>query len=150
MNIVYNAVSLTDSAIIHEMISHFKNFWTQPGAAQKCIDRINLAVQEQADQVLAHLDDKQTSSFNEVLKDVRKYAEECSVQLRTLSAEDFVFGFHAMPEASVGHLHMHVLPLSEKFRQHSTYVHDVKTIPARAVIEVLEAQGEHSTHCMLF
>ncbi|KAF9064645.1 hypothetical protein BDP27DRAFT_134456 [Rhodocollybia butyracea] len=143
---VYNIVSLTDSAIIHEMISHFKTFWAQPGAAQKCIDRINLAVTEHVDQVLAHLDHEQKSMFNEVVKDVRKYADECSVPLRTLNAEDFVFGFHAMPDSSVGHLHMHVLPLSETFRRFSTDAHDVKTIPARAVIEVLDAETEGDTH----
>ena len=69
---------------------------------------------------------------------------ELEHDLRCLSREfvtldpergDFEFGFHAWPDSSVGHLHMHVFPKRNSLRQFSTREHDWKTIPLKAVLE---------------
>ena len=55
-----------------------------------------------------------------------------------LKVGDFQFGFHAFPDNSVGHLHMHVFPRQSELRKWSTRTHDWKTIPIEAVLEVEE------------
>ena len=139
---VYNAVSLDDTSIIEEMISHFKKFWSTPKAAQKCADRIEISVEAREKEVLISLSDNptKTEEFQAVMKDVRQSSKEFSEMLQKLTAEDFFFGFHAMPDASVGHLHMHVISTPVEMRKYSTDSHDWKTIPAKAVMEVI--QGE--------
>lgn len=143
---VYNIVALQDTEIIEEMIRHFQQFWITPGAIQKCIDRIQLAVNIRKAEIVQELQrntETMTGKMDEldrVMKDVQDYVEICSRKLATLRAEDFIFGFHAAPDASVGHLHMHVLPGPQELRQYSTHAHDWKTIPAKAVVEVIQAE----------
>lgn len=57
---------------------------------------------------------------------------------RLLKAEDFVLGFHVFPENSIGHLHMHVFPHDNYFREHSTKDYDYKTVPLQAILDVEE------------
>jgi hypothetical protein len=82
------------------------------------------------------------NSFNRVMQDVNKTADELARKLREqkLYEEDFFFSFHAAPDASVGHLHMHILLALSEFCKYSTMAHDWKTIPAQAVIEVIDQE----------
>lgn len=60
------------------------------------------------------------------------------VFLQLKAEEDFIFGFHVFPENSIGHLHMHVFPHHDDFREHSTKTYDYKTVPLQAILDVEE------------
>ena len=144
--LVYNVVSLDDTEIIKEMISHFKKFLAQADAVDKFIARTRLAVDLRAEEVIegyktnTETATRRTEEFIAVMQDVNKAADELAERLRKrkLHEEDFFFGFHAAPDASIGHLHMHVLLAPSEFRKYSTAAHDWKTIPTAAVIEVID------------
>jgi hypothetical protein len=144
---VYNIVSLENTDLIQEMISHFCSFWSTPLAAQLSIQRIQHSVDSRAKHVLQVLDDAHPASSPELIKEfnalmiqVQKSTDELAAKLHTLKIEDFVFGFHPAPDASIGHLHMHVLPAPVEFRHFSTDVHDWKTVPTKAVMEVIREE----------
>lgn len=59
--------------------------------------------------------------------------------LQLKAEEDFIFGFHVFPENTIGHLHMHVFPHDNDFREYSTRDYDYKTVPLQAI---LDAEGE--------
>lgn len=63
------------------------------------------------------------------------------LQFERLKEDDFLFGFHCFPENSIGHLHMHVFPHGEQFREFSTKEYDWKTVPLQAVLEVEKEDG---------
>jgi hypothetical protein len=147
---VYNVVSVDDTELIKEMISHFKKFWARADSIEKSIARTRLAVDLRAEEVIngyernAETAAERTREFNGVMQDVNKAADELEKKLRErkLDEEDFFLGFHAAPDASVGHLHMHVLLALSEFREYSTVKHDWKTIPAQAVMEVIDQEKE--------
>ena len=74
--------------------------------------------------------------------DVQRSSDEFAKRMNTLEISDFVFGFHPAPHASIGHLHMHVLAAPVEFCHCSTDAHDWKTVPAKAVVEVLQEEKE--------
>ena len=141
---MYNVVSLNDTAIIKEMMSHFKTFLARADAIDKIIARTRLALNLRADEVFAGYAKNNTSptEFTALMQDVNTTADKFAEMLRerTLREEDFFFGFHAAPDASIGHLHMHTLLAPSEFRRYSTAAHDWKTIPAQAVIEVIDQE----------
>jgi len=145
---VYNIVSLEDTGIIKEMILHFKAFWARADSIDKSIARTRVAVDLRAEEVIAGYEENAETAaqrgekFKRVMQDVNKTADELARKLREqkLYEEDFFLGFHAAPDASVGHLHMHVLLAPSEFRKYSTMAHDWKTIPAQAVIEVIDQE----------
>jgi hypothetical protein len=143
---VYNIVSLENTELIQEMISHFHSFWSTPHAVQLSIERIQHSVDSRTNHVLKALDEAHPPSpelikeFNALMIPVQKSTDELAAKLHTLKIEDFVFGFHPAPDASIGHLHMHVLPAPVEFRQFSTDVHDWKTVPTKAVMEVIHEE----------
>ncbi|TFK55910.1 hypothetical protein OE88DRAFT_677021 [Heliocybe sulcata] len=136
---VYNAVCLEDPIILEEMQSHFSKFWESPGAYEKCMDRLTSATESRASAIRESLrqDQSRLATFDSLMQDVRTFKEECSAKLRQLCLDDFVFGVHPAPHASVGHLHMHVLVAQVAFRRWSTSVHDWKTVPVKAVVEAI-------------
>jgi hypothetical protein len=142
---VYNIVALESTDLIEEMISHFRKFWATPGSIQKAIDRIQLAIDIRAQEVIkvfmknSETAAKRITEFRGIMADVQKSADEFARKLNDLRMEDIIFAFHPAPHASIGHLHMHVLSAPKEFRRYSTGVHDWKTIPAPAVMEVLRA-----------
>lgn len=142
------------------MIDLFFEFWSMPDAARKCISRIDSAVTTRESQIRSSIDSKEfpgdfgtahlKQELNTLVTEVRSSSNTFATRLRALhskpkpSKDDWFFGFHAMPDASVGHLHMHVLPLDlegegeASFRRWSTEKHDWKTVPAQAVVELLQ------------
>ena len=141
---MYNVVSLDDTAIIKEMISHFKTFLATADGIDKIIARTRLALNLRAEDVIAGYaeNNASTTEFTALMQDVNTTADEFAEMLRkrTSPEEDFFFGFHAAPDASIGHLHMHALLAPSEFRRYSTGAHDWKTIPAEAVIEVIDQE----------
>jgi hypothetical protein len=130
------------------MISHFKKFWASPDSIRKSIDRIQLAIDLRAQEVIngfrksPETEAQRTADFIAIMVDVQTSADDFGKKLGSLTIEDFVFAFHPAPDASVGHLHMHVVSAPSEFRRYSTGVHDWKTIPASAVMEVIRAEME--------
>ncbi|KAF5346143.1 hypothetical protein D9758_009986 [Tetrapyrgos nigripes] len=86
-------------------------------------------------------------AFEKVMQDVRGYAESCVAKLKELRVgeEGIVFRFHAGTDASIPHLHMHVLASPVEFRQYSTLVHNRKAIPAEIVMEVIDAERKSAS-----
>ncbi|CAA7264688.1 unnamed protein product [Cyclocybe aegerita] len=143
---VYNAVSLEDPAIIEEMIAHFWQFWESPESRSKISWWLKEAVERRAASVMDTLKSQtSTNEFQSVMKDVLVSTEKFARRLRELRASkddrSFVFGFHPAPEASIGHLHMHIVLAAAEFREFSTRVHDWKTIPAKTVVEVISEEA---------
>lgn len=127
------------------MMAHFRHFWSKPESIDKVTGWLKIAVERRASAVRAslesHAPDKM-DEFDAVMKEVLASSENFAnyLHLQHHSADDkaFLLGFHPAPEASIGHLHMHVILIPPEFRQFSTEVHDWKTVPAQAVIEAIE------------
>lgn len=115
------------------MKSHFIEFW-QSGGKSTALRRTRDSFDEQNQK----LQSNSLDNFRKLLPDLQKDFETFSRQFVELepSDEDFEFGFHAWPDNSVGHLHMHVFPKKAELRHWSTKIHDKKTIPLEAVLEV--------------
>jgi hypothetical protein len=132
-NIVDPDAVANDAALLKEMKQHFIQCWNGDGK-DKIISRVRLAVESQNEKLASK---KETSAQcrqlqSMVWRDFQRLADE----FRTLRADDFVFGFHAYPDNSVGHLHMHVFPVKKSFREFSTRRHDWKTISLECVLKV--------------
>ncbi|KAF9467191.1 hypothetical protein BDZ94DRAFT_1249815 [Collybia nuda] len=140
---VYNIVSVDDTNVIQEMISHFESAWNDGQGAPKFIEAIDEALDRRAKAVLEGYKaepstvDKRTEEFEKIMITVREDAATFAQKLVNVKHSDFVHGFHAAPDASIGHLHMHVILAPSEFRIHSTGEHDWKTIPARAAMAVI-------------
>jgi len=140
---VWNVVGLTDTRVIEEMMQHFSKFWGKPEAVDKVNKRIELAVQEREQEVINQLEKdapEKVNAFREVMESVQDYRRKCAERLPA-HKDAIVFRFHAWPDASIPHLHMHVLTSSEEFRKYSTPIHDFKAIPAEIVLEVIKSEN---------
>ena len=142
---VYNAVALDDTAIIKEMIVHFRDFWNRPESINKVAEWLKIAVERHASAIRASLEfhaPEKIDEFDAVMKEVfassEKFANDLHLQHCPADDKTFLLGFHPAPEASIGYLHMHVILMHPKFRQFSTEVHDWKMVPVQAVIEAIE------------
>lgn len=132
-NVVDPDAVTNDAAVLKEMQEHFINFWNANGK-DKIISRVRLVVANQ-DEKLASKEGNSARYLrlrSSVLNDFQRLSEE----FRTLKADDFVFGFHAYPDNSIGHLHMHVFPARKSLREFSTRRHDPKTISLDCVLKV--------------
>jgi hypothetical protein len=129
------------------MMSHFRKFWSETSSTVK--RAIIFRILEEAHSIRVAEIEKAFKDCPEKLEDF--YKTQSIVKRSTMDltkdllaadpkVSDFFFGFHAMPQASVGHLHMHVVLAPAQFRRYSTYNNDEKTIPAEAVIEVIDAE----------
>lgn len=143
---VYNVVAVDDTSIIQEMISHFRTFWDGGRGAPKFIEVINASLDRREKAVLegykANPDtvDKRTEEFEKVMVTIRRDAAAFAQKLPKVKFTEFLFGFHAAPDASIGHLHMHALLAPSEFRKYSTGAHDWKTIPAQAAMAVIKRE----------
>lgn len=125
------------------MITHFRDFWNHGQNAQKFIEVINAAIDRREKAVLDGYRaepatfEKRQKDFEKVMVNVREDAAGFAQKLSKVNFDDFFFGFHAAPDASIGHLHMHVILAPQEFRTTSTGEHDWKTIPAQAAMAVI-------------
>lgn len=132
-NIVDPDAVANGADLLKEMREHFKTYWNEDGK-EKIISRIRLAVEGQNEKLASK---KGTSDMYLPLKSrIWKDFQRLSEEFRALGADDFVFGFHAYPDNSIGHLHMHVFPIKESLREFSTHRHDWKTISLECVLKV--------------
>ncbi|KIJ36776.1 hypothetical protein M422DRAFT_260867 [Sphaerobolus stellatus SS14] len=144
---VYNAVTLEDTTLIQEMVSSFHEFWRSPESIEIIIRWMKTAVEKRTTILRQSLEIHSPhllDEFEAVMDEVSASTEEFEAELRhchgsVLPNDDLLFfGFHPAPDASIAHLHMHVLLAPARFRKFSTDAHDWKTVPAQAIIEVFE------------
>lgn len=132
-NVVDPDAVTNDADLLKEMREHFKKYWNEDGK-EKIISRIELAVEGQNEKLASK---KETSEeYRHLQTIVWNDFQTLSEEFRALGADDFVFGFHAYPDNSIGHLHMHVFPIKESLRKFSTRRHDKKTISLECVLKV--------------
>ena len=133
-NIVDPEATANDCAVLKEMKSHFTSFWSLPANRVKLL----LSVKDNFDMQNQRLEAKDESEYRATSPPVLEDYHDMAKRFLKLEAEDFTFGFHPHPLHSVGHLHMHVFPKDKVLRSRSSKVHDFKTIPLDAVLEVEE------------
>lgn len=135
LNIVDPDATRDNGAMLKELQKHFVYFW-EHGGADKILARVKDVVESRNDTLAANQDT--LDQFNRLLPKVRETFTEMSDAFKNLKPDDFVYGFHPFPDASVGHLHMHVFPKDKAFRTVSTTRHDWKTIPLKVILEAEE------------
>ncbi|KAK7464354.1 hypothetical protein VKT23_006521 [Stygiomarasmius scandens] len=148
---VWNIVGLEDTEDIEEMMTHFLQFWQTTGAVDKVNKRIERAVHEREQEVINSLekDESKRKGFRDVMESVEDYRKKCAERLHA-DKDAIVFRFHAWPDASIPHLHMHVLTSPEEFRKYSTPAHDCKAIPADIVLEVIKSENNPAMRIYCF
>ena len=122
-------------ALLREMRVHFLRLWNND--RERVIRRVRLGFDQQ-NQKLASKEGT-FELYRSLLPRLEADYEKLVTRFRALNDDDFVFAFHAYPDNSIGHLHMHVFPRDDSLRQFSTKKHDWKTI---SVASVLEAEGK--------
>ena len=133
-NVVDPDAVANNADLLKEMHEHFKTYWNEDGGRERIIGRIRSAVEGQNEKLASK---KGTSTqYLHIESIVWKDFQRLSEEFRALETDDFVFGFHAYPDNSIGHLHMHVFPLKESLREFSTRRHDWKTISLECVLKV--------------
>ena len=118
------------------MKEHFITFWKTEDGSPKLLRRVRSTFDEQNDKLVSQ--DGNAESSKSLLSTLKKDFDTLSKRFLSCEPGDFEFAFHAYPDNSVGHLHMHVFPKNSDLRQFSTKSHDWKTIPIEAVLEVEE------------
>ena len=132
-NIVDPEATANDAAVIKELRHHFRAFWRQ-GGSRRILQRTRFSFDEQNAKLAAKV--SMLESYNKLLPVVEADFRTLSHIFSEIKVDDFEYAFHAFPDASVGHLHMHVFPKKGELRKFSTRQHDWKTIPIEAVLEV--------------
>ena len=133
-NVIDPDATANNASLLKEMQNHFVRFWEKNGhAKEKLIARVRLAFDTQNAKLAGKPDtiDKYNTLLPQIEADFQKFA----VEFEQLKIADFVFAFHAYPDNSIGHLHMHVFPRVESLRKFSSKHHDWKTISLKAVLE---------------
>ena len=126
--------------MLEDMKDHFCHFWKYGAGPKKILLGLEKVI---TDRNAALAKKRETTEL------AKKVALETMTTFRAMSEEyqklepnDFVYAFHPFPDCSVGHLHMHVFPVKDKFRTFSAKRHDWKTIPLNVIVE---AEREHSS-----
>lgn len=141
LNIVDPDATRDSCAMLEELKEHFVKFWSN-GGATKILARVEEVVKSR-NNILGEMKET-TNAYNNLLPKVWATFKGMSESFKTLKPDDFVYAFHPFPDASVGHLHMHVFPKNNAFRTVSTTRHDWKTIPLHVIVEAeqeLAVQG---------
>lgn len=135
-NVVDPEATKDDCRWLKEMKHHFICFWETEHGSPKLIRRTQSAFDDQN----AKLERKKTTLeiFQKLLPTLKKDFDSLAEEFKQLEPKDFQFAFHAWPDNSVGHLHMHVFPKKEVLRRFSAKRHDLKTIPLEAILQVEE------------
>ncbi|KAI4243659.1 MAG: hypothetical protein L6R42_010691, partial [Xanthoria sp. 1 TBL-2021] len=123
--------------VLKELRDHFFKFWSNEINRDAVLARARKALEER-ESALVHKGPRHPQYTQSVSNAVFSDFERMKSVFRLLKAEDFVLGFHVFPENSIGHLHMHVFPHDNYFREHSTKDYDYKTVPLQAILDVEE------------
>lgn len=137
-NIVDPDATVDDAALLKDMQAHFISFWGN-GGTPKLLRHVRTAFHDQNNKLMSN--DK-TDSSRHLIPTLEADFQALSEDFNRLKPTDFEFGFHAFPDNSVGHLHMHVFPKKSYLRRFSARQHDWKTIPLEAVLEVEKENRE--------
>lgn len=136
-NIVDPDAIASDLAPIKKMTIHFATFWNRDGNREKVIAQQGLAVEQQNLKLMkAALKSGKKCDLDACEKIKREgcsTSQELSPKFLSLTSDDFVFVFHPFPYVSVGHLHMHVLPVGAEIRKVSSKIHDRKSVTFEAI-----------------
>ena len=116
------------------MKEHFINFWKTENGPPKLLRRVRSTFDTRNNELASN--DEKANSCKVSLSELNSDFESLGEGFLRCKPQDFEYAFHAFPDNSVGHLHMHVFPKDEKLRKFSTKSHDWKTIPIEAVLEV--------------
>ena len=131
-NVVDPEATANDCERLKEMKRHFIEFWEDEQGSPKLLRRTRSAFDDQNEK----LEKKESQAFRKLLPTLKKDFDALAEEFERLGSQDFECAFHAHPDNSVGHLHMHVFPKKERLRRFSTKSHDWKTIPLEAILEV--------------
>ena len=132
-NVVDPDATASNCFMIKEMRAHFERFWGS-GGPSIILNHVRSKFKTQNNKLAS--DDRCDNALKDLLPTLEIDLENSAKRFVELAQNDFVFGFHAYPDNSVGHLHMHVYPRERCLREFSTRRHDWKTIPLQAVLEV--------------
>ncbi|KAM0815974.1 hypothetical protein AB5N19_01775 [Seiridium cardinale] len=128
---IANGVALTIDNVgwIDILIGTFKTAWTDPAIRQKILQHQVDAVERRAE--------KMQEEHDQFAKQAREVAlahcGELKAMIGDLNIDDFHYGLHLRPDASVDWLHLHILAAPYKFRKYSTSAHDRKSKDAHEV-----------------
>ena len=134
-NVVDPDATAHQAALLKEMKGHFVKFWNSNGR-ERLVDRVRRVFDDQNDKLTSKEETK--AECRGLLPQLEAGFVKLSKRFQELDAEDFVFAFHAYPDNSVGHLHMHVFPKDLSLREFSSFHHDWKTISLKAILAVEE------------
>ena len=136
-NIVDPDATASDLAPIKEMTIHFATFWNRDGNREKVIAQQDLAVEQQNLKLMTAALKSGKKCDLDTCEKIRREGFSTSQELLpkflSLTSDDFVFVFHPFPHVSVGHLHMHVLPVGAEIRKVSSEIHDRKSVTFKAI-----------------
>lgn len=135
-NVVDPDATANDCALLKEMKAHFISFWDTENGIPKLLTRTRSAFEEQNKRLATK--ESTLDKYWKMLPQWRSDYESLAEGFRKCKPTDFEFAFHAHPDNSVGHLHMHVFPKKLSLREFSSKQHDWKTIPLTAILEVEE------------
>ncbi|CAO1605339.1 hypothetical protein XANCAGTX0491_008860 [Xanthoria calcicola] len=125
--------------VLKELRAHFYDFWSKMKNREAMLARAHDALKER-ESALIHKGPRPAAYTDAVNAAVFSHFQRMKPAFLQLKAEeDFIFGFHVFPENTIGHLHMHVFPHDNDFREYSTRDYDYKTVPLQAI---LDAEGE--------
>lgn len=133
-NIVDPDATANHSALLKEMKEHFIKFWKTEDGPRKLLGRVRSTFEERNNELAS--DNGKANSYGVSPSELKADFDRLSQYFVRCKPQDFEFAFHAYPDNSVGHLHMHIFPKDERLRTYSTKSHDWKTIPIEAVLEV--------------
>jgi hypothetical protein len=135
-NVIDPDATANDSELLKEMKAHFISFWETDNGIPKLLKRTKLAFDDQNNKLASK--ECTLDKHQKLLPRWRSDYESLAKGFQKCKPEDFEFAFHAHPDNSVGHLHMHVFPKKWSLRKFSSKQHDWKTIPLKAILEVEE------------
>ncbi|KAL8993626.1 MAG: hypothetical protein Q9169_006201 [Polycauliona sp. 2 TL-2023] len=138
---VYNAVDPLATEgncfILRELREHFLAYWSNQTNRQAMLDRARKALEDRDAILINGKATRPPEYTNAVRTAVFSDFGNMEAEFKRLSSSsDFLFGFHVFPENSIGHLHMHVFPFHDSYRQFSTRDYDYKTVPLQAILDV--------------
>lgn len=139
-NVVDPDATANDCELLLEMKAHFVHFWNTEHGIPKLLTRTKSSFEEQNRRL--HTKESTRDKLSKLLPQWRSDFELLAKTFRKCKPEDFEFAFHAHPDNSVGHLHMHVFPRKWSLREFSSKQHDWKTIPLTAILEVEEEDSK--------
>ena len=140
---VYNIVDPEATAdnvkLLKQMRDHFIAFWNTNEGKMVLLQSTRQNFERQNQELYAKKPSMAT--YDALIGQLEADFNQLKQLFLGLHTDDFVFAFHAFPDSSIGHLHMHVFPRLDALRKFSAKQHDWKTISLDAI---LDAEGANN------